>query len=92
MPIYTFINKKTNKEYDKVMSYEELVEYIKQAHIEQVFKMKITRYSDSNGIKDQFTDWCKDSNVDGKGEFKPHGKATKDFDNATRERNEKNGE
>ena len=54
--------------------------------------MKITRYSDSNGIKDQFTDWCKDGNVDGKGEFKPHGKATKDFNNATRERNEKNGE
>ena len=29
MPIYTFINKLTNKKYDKVMSYEELLEYIK---------------------------------------------------------------
>ena len=77
MPLYTFKNLETNEEYDEVMSYEELVEYIKQAHIEQVFKMKITRYSDSNGIKDQFTDWCKESSVNGKGDFKPYGKAAK---------------
>ena len=30
MPLYTFKNKKTNKEYDEVMSYEELQEYLKQ--------------------------------------------------------------
>ena len=28
-------------------------------------------------MKDQFTDWCKENNVKGKGDFKPYGKATK---------------
>jgi hypothetical protein len=79
MPIYTFINKNTKKQYDKEMSYEELIEYIKQKHIEQVFKIKITRYSDAGGIKDQFTDWCKSDKVEGKGTFDPYGKATKGF-------------
>ena len=57
-----------------------LQEYIKQDHIEQVFKMNIFRYADGNGIKDQFTDWCKDSTIKGKGNFNPYGKATKDFE------------
>jgi len=30
MPLYTFKNTKTNEEYDEVMSYEELQEYLKQ--------------------------------------------------------------
>lgn len=79
MPLYTFKNKETQEEYDEVMSYENLLEYVKQDNIEQVFKIKITRYSDAGGMKDQFTDWCKDNNVKGKGDFKPYGKATKDF-------------
>jgi hypothetical protein len=81
MPLYTFINKNTNEEYDEVMSYEALLEYVKRDDVEQVFKIKITRYSDAGGMKDQFTDWCKDNKVkDGdKGNFKPYGKATKGF-------------
>ena len=35
------------------------------------------RYSDGGGMKDQFTDWCKESSVNGKGDFKPYGKAAK---------------
>ena len=79
MPLYTFINKNTNEEYDEVMSYEDLLEYVKRDDVEQVFKIKITRYSDAGGMKDQFTDWCKDTAVKGKGDFKPYGKATKGF-------------
>jgi len=37
------------------------------------------RYSDGNGMKDQFTDWCRDSKVEGKGSFNPYGKAKKGF-------------
>ena len=80
MPLYTFKDKNKNIEYDKELSYEDLQEYIKQDHIEQVFKMNIFRYADGNGIKDQFTDWCKDSTIKGKGNFNPYGKATKDFE------------
>tara|TARA_R110000772_G_scaffold8212_4_gene27339 strand:+ start:195 stop:458 length:264 start_codon:yes stop_codon:yes gene_type:complete len=81
MPLYTFKNLETNEEYDEVMSYEDLLEYVKRDDIQQVFKIKITRYSDAGGMKDQFTDWCKDNKVkDGdKGNFKPYGKATKGF-------------
>jgi len=77
MPLYTFKNTKTNEEYDEVMSYEELQEYLKQEDIHQVFKMNIYRYSDAGGIKDQFTEWAKDDKVNGKGDFKPYGKAAK---------------
>ena len=41
MPLYTFKDKNKNIEYDKELSYEDLQEYIKQDHIEQVFKMNI---------------------------------------------------
>jgi hypothetical protein len=71
MPIYTFKNLETNEEYDEVMSYEKLQEYLKQDNIQQVFN------SDGGGMKDQFTDWCKESSVNGKGDFKPYGKAAK---------------
>ena len=57
MPIYTFRNMLTNEQYDEIMTYEELQEYIKQEHIEQVFKINLYRYSDNNGIKDQETAW-----------------------------------
>tara|TARA_Y100000592_G_scaffold18257_1_gene27728 strand:- start:8 stop:289 length:282 start_codon:yes stop_codon:yes gene_type:complete len=80
MPLYTFRNKDTREEYDKVMSYEELQEYLKQESIEQVFKINIYRYSDNNGAKDQFTEWAKDSSINGNGGFKTYGKAITDYD------------
>ena len=80
MPLYTFRNKDTREEYDKVMSYEELQEYLKQESIEQVFKINIYRYSDNNGAKDQFTEWAKDSSVNGNGGFETYGKAMTDYD------------
>tara|TARA_R100001440_G_scaffold70985_1_gene93737 strand:- start:302 stop:583 length:282 start_codon:yes stop_codon:yes gene_type:complete len=80
MPVYTFRNKNTSKQYDKVMSYEELQEYLKQENIEQIFKINIYRYSDNNGTKDQFTEWAKDPNIKGNGGFKTYGKARTDYD------------
>ncbi len=74
MPVYTFRNKNTNEQYNEIMSYEELQEYIKQEHIEQVFKINLYRYSDNNGIKDQETAWLKDPEVKGNGKFEPYGK------------------
>ena len=91
MPLYTFKNTKTNEEYDEVMSYEELQEYLKQEDIHQVFKMNIYRYSDACGIKDQFTDWAKDDNVNGKGDFKPYGKGKKGFSKMKQQQEEKKG-
>ena len=39
MPIYTFINKKTNKEFDEMMTISEMENYIKKnKHIRQVIK------------------------------------------------------
>ena len=80
MPLYTFRNKNTNEEYDEVMSYEELQEYLKQEDIEQVFKINIYSYSDNNGNKDQFTEWARDKNITGDGGFKTYGKARTDYD------------
>ena len=82
MPLYTFRNKNTSEEYDKVMSYEELQDYLKKEEVEQVFKMNIFRYSDNNGAKDQFTEWAKDSAVsdENNGGFKAYGKARTDYD------------
>ena len=80
MPLYTFRNKDTREEYDKVMSYEELQEYLKKESIEQVFKINIYRYSDNNGAKDQFTEWAKDSSINGNGGFETYGKAMTDYD------------
>jgi len=96
MPLYTFKNLETNEEYDEVMSYEELQEYLKQDNIQQVFKFNMFRYSDGGGMKDQFTDWCKESSVNGKGDFKPYGKAAKGMkqkgDKWERKRNQRNKE
>ena len=81
MPSYTFKNKKTNEHYDKVMSYEELVEYIKNPNIEQIYKINLFRYSDNNGIIDQEYDWLKDPGVRGNGKFEPYGKVKTAEDN-----------
>jgi hypothetical protein len=42
--------------------------------------MNITRYSDNNGAKDQFTEWARDSKINGQGGFKTYGKARTDYD------------
>ena len=80
MPLYTFRNKDTSEQYDRVMSYDELQEYLKQENIEQIFKINICRYSDNNGAKDQFTEWARDKNITGDGGFKTYGKARTDYD------------
>jgi hypothetical protein len=37
MPVYTFLNKKTNKEYDEMMTIAEMEDYLKKnKHITQV--------------------------------------------------------
>jgi ABC-type glycerol-3-phosphate transport system substrate-binding protein len=42
MPVYGFYNKKTKKEYELKMSYEELGPYLKKnKHLEQRFKMNL---------------------------------------------------
>jgi len=39
MPIYTFLNKKTNEEYDEMMSIAEMEDYLKKnKHITQIIK------------------------------------------------------
>jgi len=39
MPIYTFLNKKTNEEYDEMMSITEMEDYLKKnKHITQIIK------------------------------------------------------
>ena len=81
MPIYTFINKLTNKKYDKIMSYEELLEYIKDPDIEQEYKISIFRCSDNNGEKDQIVDWCRDKTIHGNGKFETYGKVKTDQHN-----------
>ena len=81
MPLYRFKDIKTDKEYNKVMSYEELLEYLNtNKNVQQVFKMNIFRYSDNNGTKDQFTEWAKDSSINDNGGFKTYGKARTDYD------------
>ena len=74
MPSYTFINKLTNKRYDKIMSYEELLKYIKDPDIEQEYKVNTLKCSDNNGEKDQIIDWCRDKEIHGNGKFETYGK------------------
>jgi hypothetical protein len=65
MPTYTFKDLKTNKEYDKVMSYEEMLEYKKQPDIEYIFKApKIFRLNDMGGPEDSFREWCRQPEKD----------------------------
>lgn len=42
MPLYTFLNKDTNEEFDKRMSYDDLQTYLEEnKNIEQVFKITV---------------------------------------------------
>ena len=81
MPIYTFINKLTNKKYDKIMSYKELLAYIKDPNIEQEYKVNMFRNSDNNGEKDQIIDWCRDKKIYVNGKFETYGKVKTDQHN-----------
>ena len=81
MPLYTFINIKTNKKYNKVMSYEELIEYIKNPNIKQEYKINMFKNSDNNGEKDQIIDWCRDKKIYGNGKFETYGKVKTDQHN-----------
>ena len=81
MPSYTFINKSTNKKYNKVMSYEELLEYVKDPNIEQEYKISLFRCSDNNGEKDQIVDWCRDKKIQGNGKFETYGKVKREQHN-----------
>ena len=74
MPIYTFINKLTKKKYDKIMSYEELIKYLKDSNIEQEYKINMFKCSDNSGEKDQIIDWCRDKEIHGNGKFETYGK------------------
>tara|TARA_R100000654_G_scaffold36004_2_gene61551 strand:- start:1032 stop:1301 length:270 start_codon:yes stop_codon:yes gene_type:complete len=65
MPTYTFRNKKTQKEYDKFMSYEEMIEYKKKPNIEYVIKpFKVFRLNDMGGPEDRFRQWCRQPEAD----------------------------
>lgn len=60
MPTYTFKDLTTDKEYDKVMSYEDMLEYRKKPNIEYIFKApKIFRLNDMGGPEDTFRQWCR---------------------------------
>ena len=83
MPLYTFKNKDTGEQYNEILTYEELLKYLKKnKDVHQVFKMNIFRYSDNNGEKDQFTEWAKDVSIssENNGGFKTYGKARTDQD------------
>ena len=83
MPIYTFTNTKTGKEFTEMMTIAEMEKYLKKnKDVHQVFKMNIFRYSDNNGEKDQFTEWAKDASIssENNGGFKTYGKARTDQD------------
>ena len=81
MPSYTFINKLTNKKHDKIMSYEELIKYLKDPNIEQEYKINMFRHSDNSGEKDQIIDWCRDKEIRGNGKFETYGKVKQEEQN-----------
>lgn len=65
MPTYTFKDLKTGKEFDKVMSYEDMIKYKKKKHIEYVIKpFKVFRLNDMGGPEDTFREWCKQEATD----------------------------
>ena len=65
MPTYTFKDLKTGEEYDKVMSYEDMLKYKKKPNIEYVFKApKIFRLNDMGGTEDSFREWCRQPEKD----------------------------
>ena len=65
MPTYTFKDLQTGKEFDKVMSYEDMLKYKKKKNIEYVIKpFKVFRLNDMGGPEDTFRQWCKQEATD----------------------------
>lgn len=65
MPTYTFKDLKTGEEFDKVMSYEDMLKYKKKKNIEYVIKpFKIFRLNDMGGPEDSFRQWCRQPEAD----------------------------
>ena len=65
MPTYTFKDLKTGEEYDKVMTYEDMLKYKKKPNIEYVFRApKIFRLNDMGGPEDSFREWCRQPEKD----------------------------
>ncbi len=60
MPVYTFKDLTTGKEYDEVMSYEDMLKHKKKKNVEYVLKApKIFRLNDMGGPEDTFRQWCR---------------------------------
>ena len=65
MPTYTFKDLKTGEEFDKVMSYEDMLKYKKKKNIEYVIKpFKVFKLNDMGGPEDNFREWCKQEATD----------------------------
>jgi len=65
MPTYTFKDLKTGEEFDKVMSYEDMLKYKKKKDIEYVIKpFKVFRLNDMGGPEDTFRQWCRQEATD----------------------------
>ena len=65
MPTYTFRDLKTGEEFDKVMSYEDMLKYKKKKDIEYVIKpFKVFRLNDMGGPEDTFRQWCRQEATD----------------------------
>ena len=65
MPTYTFKDLQTGEEFDKVMSYEDMLKYKKKKDIEYVIKpFKVFRLNDMGGPEDTFRQWCRQEATD----------------------------
>ena len=65
MPTYTFKDLQTGEEFDKVMSYEDMLKYKKKKNIEYVIKpFKVFRLNDMGGPEDTFRQWCRQEATD----------------------------
>ena len=65
MPVYTFKDLTTCKEYDEVMSYEDMLKHKKKKNVEYVLKApKIFKLNDMGGPEDSFREWCRSGKED----------------------------
>lgn len=65
MPVYTFKDLTTGKEYDEVMSYEDMLKHKKKKNVEYVLKApKIFKLNDMGGPEDSFRELCRSGKED----------------------------
>ena len=65
MPVYTFKDLTTGKEYDEVMSYEDMLKHKKKTNVEYVLNApKIFKLNDMGGPEDSFREWCRSGKED----------------------------